>query len=1001
MQTCTNCGFTAEAAFRFCPECGTAAAADSPAREQRKTVTILFCDVTGSTALGESTDPEALRALLARYFERMKAIVESHGGTDEKFIGDAVMAVFGVPVVHEDDALRAVRAAVEMRGALPALGVQARVGVNTGEVVTGTVERLATGDAVNVGARLEQAAAPGDVLIGEQTLQLVRDCVEVEPVEPLVLKGKAKPVRAWRLLAVTGEAARAHDAPMVGRETELRRLRDAYEQAARGRSCQLFTVLGSAGVGKSRLGAEFIGDLAGAEVVRGRCLSYGEGITYWPVVEVVKQLDALPADDSAAAAMQSLLGESDAPTSADEIAWAFRKLLEEQAQSRPLVVVFDDLHWGEQTFLDLVEHVADLSRDAPLLLFCMARPELLDRRPAWGGGKMNATTVLLEPLDASETDTLLAAHGGVDQSLRDRIREASEGNPLFVEEMLALVRDSRSAEIEVPPTIQALLAARLDQLEPAERNVLERGSIEGRIFHHGAVQALSNGEGQLSQKLIALVRKELVRPDRSQLPGDDAYRFRHLLIRDAAYDALPKATRAELHARFAAWLEERTSDLVELDEILGHHLEQAARYKRELGQENAALAERAGDLLGTAGVRALWRSDFNAALALLERALELLRPLRPEVDFALKLAAAHFRKLETRRAAEVAETAAEGARTAGDQAGEAAALVVAAHARCLTAIEPDFDELEALARDAVPLLEESKSYGLLLHVWLAIADIENLRGRFGPRTDAIEQALRCASLSGVRPTHLFGLGSVLASGPQPADEALRALDALAPVSPAPDVQIQRARLLGMLGRFEEAWTLAGTAGERFRQMAGETNTLSGLSDLALAEISEYRGDYKTAAELLRSRCAAFEEHEQWSFLSTYAPALGRDLCKLGRFDEAEPLADRGRELGIEQDVATQRIWRQTKALVLAHRGDHEEAERLAREAVAIGAGSDALSLQGDTLWDLGEVLAAAGRTDEAAAALEQALELYERKQNLAMVAQVRPRLEALRHELPA
>jgi class 3 adenylate cyclase len=435
---------------------------------QRKTVTVVFCDVTGSTALGESIDPEALRALLARYFERMKGIVESHGGSVEKFIGDAVMAVFGVPVAHEDDALRACRAAVEMRDALPELGIAGRVGVNTGEVVTGTEERLATGDAVNVAARLEQAAQPGEVLIGETTLGLVRPAVELGEERPLELKGKADAVSAWPLLAVTGEIERRFATPMVGRETELRRLRDAFQQAAHDRSCQLFTVLGSAGVGKSRLAAEFLGGL-GARVVRGRCLSYGDGITYWPVVEILKQLGTLP-DGDAAQPLRSLLGESELPAAADEIAWGFRKLLEQEAQEQPLVCVLDDLHWAEETLLDLVEHIADLSRDAALLLLCMARPELLERRPSWGGGKWNATTVLLEPLDAAETDQLLGELGGVTDDLRERIVQVAEGNPLFIEEMLALVRDSSGGDVEVPPTIQALLAARLDQLDPAERS---------------------------------------------------------------------------------------------------------------------------------------------------------------------------------------------------------------------------------------------------------------------------------------------------------------------------------------------------------------------------------------------------------------------------------------------------------------------------------------------------------------------------------------------------
>jgi class 3 adenylate cyclase len=333
---------------------------------QRKTVTVVFCDVTGSTELGESTDPEALRGLLARYFERMKGIVESHGGSVEKFIGDAVMAVFGVPVAHEDDALRACRAAIEMRDALPELGIAGRIGVNTGEVVTGTEERLATGDAVNVAARLEQAAQPGEALIGEETLALVRTAVEVGDERRLELKGKSEEVPGWPLLAVTGEVERRFATPMVGRETELRRLRDAFQQAVHDRSCQLFTVLGSAGVGKSRLAAEFLGDIQG-RVVRGRCLSYGEGITYWPVVEILKQLGTLPEGD-AARPLQALLGESDMSAAADEIAWGFRKLLEQEAQEQPLVCLLDDLQWGEETLLDLVEHLADMSRDAPLLL---------------------------------------------------------------------------------------------------------------------------------------------------------------------------------------------------------------------------------------------------------------------------------------------------------------------------------------------------------------------------------------------------------------------------------------------------------------------------------------------------------------------------------------------------------------------------------------------------------------------------------------------------------
>src|SRR5437588_1048744 len=453
----------------------------------RKVVTVLFCDVVGSTALGESVDPEALQGLLVRYMERMTAVVESHGGSVEKCIGDAVMAVFGVPAVHEDDALRACRAAVEMREALPELGLEGRIGLNSGEVLTGTEERLATGDAVNVAARLEQAAEPGEVLIGAGTVRLVGDAVELGVERRLELKGKAEAVTAYPLLAAAGEVSRRSDVPIVGRERERRALDDAWERVRSERACHLFTLLGAAGVGKSRLTAEFVASLDRLPVVRGRCLSYGEGITYWPLVEVVLQLDRRPSDLRAAAAIASLLGESDVPATADEIAWAFRKLLEESA---PLVCVFDALHWAEPTFLDLVDHGADWSRDAPILLVCIARPELLDRRPTWAGGKLNATTVLLEPLTAQETDELielLLGDAELDEALLVRIREAAEGNPLFVEQMLAMVAESPNGDVVVPPTIQALLAARLDQLDASERGVLERGSVEGKIFHRGGV----------------------------------------------------------------------------------------------------------------------------------------------------------------------------------------------------------------------------------------------------------------------------------------------------------------------------------------------------------------------------------------------------------------------------------------------------------------------------------------------------------------------------------
>ncbi len=940
-------------------------------------MTVLFCDVTGSTGLGESTDPEALRALLARYFEKMSGIVDSHGGTVEKFIGDAVMAVFGVPVAHEDDALRAVRAASDMREALPDLGVQARIGVNTGQVVTGTEERLATGDAVNVAARLEQAAAPGEVLIGEGTHALVDEAVVAEPVEALTLKGKSEPVSAYRLVSVLNAPERSHAMRFVGREPELAQIAAAWERAQA--RCGMVTVMGEAGVGKSRLVAEALAGIEG-RVVRGRCLPYGEGITYWPVVEVVKQLAVLPSDPVAAAAIRSLLGESEQGTSSDEIAWAFRKLLEDQA---PLVVCFDDLQWGEETFLDLVETTALMSAGAPLLLLCMARPELLDRRPGWPGA------FRLDPLGSEETDELIG--DAVSEELRGRIAHAAGGNPLFVTEMLALATDG--GEVEVPPTLKALLATRLDQLEEPQRRVLERGSVEGELFHRGAVQALAPEESEVLPRLAALVRHDLIRPDRPQFSGEDGFRFRHLLIRDAAYEALPKAVRADLHGRFADWLEEKRT-LVELDELVGYHVERAARYQAELGRPVPELALRAGDRLVAAGRRALDRGDERAAAGLLERALALTRPLRLDVHAELDLAQAHWDDPE--RPARILEDASVQAGEAGDETAKALALAMAAfHRHWVAPGSPD--ELEALLLRARALLEEAQDHVGLSYVWSALGyGVANGRARADAWAAAAEQALHHSRLAGrpglARPTDL---GVALCVGSRPADEALETVDRLlVELGRRPELLLSRGWLLGMLDRRDEAWR---DAEEAYARLSEQSSTR--WPDWHLAEISSLAGDYADACSRLQIVCDWLDATEQTGFLETYLGRLGRELCMLGRFEEAEQAAERGRSLeatlgGSVPDY----YWRQVLARVHAHRGEHAKAERLAREAVAASKQTDFLGDQCHVLWDMAEVLAAAERLYDAEAALAQALELCRQKKNLALARQVDDRLAQLRDE---
>ena len=981
MPTCTTCGHEAEAGSRFCPRCGGALDSAAGPREVRKVVTVLFCDVTGSTSLGERTDPEALRALLASYFERMSAIVESHGGTVEKFIGDAVMAVFGVPASHEDDALRACRAAVEMRDAFAELGIQGRIGVNTGEVVTGTEERLATGDAVNVAARLEQAAEPGEVLVGEPTLALVRDAVVAEAVEPLELKGKSEPVPAYRLHDVSALPERSHAWPFVGRTQELATLLEAWDRARTHARCELITVIGDAGVGKSRLVGEAL-DLIDAQVVRGRCLPYGEGITYWPVVEVVKQLRALPSDELAAEALRSLLRESDRPTSADEIAWAFRKLLEERA---PLVVCFDDLQWGEETFLELVESTALVSAGAPLLLICMARPELLGRRPSW------STPLRLEPLQPDEADALIG--GSLPEEARRRIVERTGGNPLFITEMLALATDGD--DLEVPPTLRALLAARLDQLDPHERSVLERGAVEGEIFHRGAVQALAPEEPEVLPRLAALVRHDLIRSDRPQFPGEDAFRFRHLLIRDAAYEALPKGVRADLHVRLADWLEEKQT-LVELDEVSGYHLEQAARYRAELGQSDPALALRAGDRLLAAARRAADREDGRAAVALYERTLSLTRPVRSDVRAELELAAVLLN--EPVRAAAICEDAALRAGAAGDETGAALARAMAFFYGCFFGPGTP-DELEALLLGVRPRLEAIDDHAGLAQVWWALGfGVANGRGRVDDWTAAAEQAYRHNRLAGRAAQPPGDLGITLIEGTRPADEALEQLDGyLAESSPTTWLLLTRAWLLAMLERGAEVQEAVQAA----TAMLPDPEA-AGFGEWLHAEISALAGDQEDATRRLRVLCEWLEATQQLSLLSTYLARLGRSLCKLGRYDEAEGCIDRSRALaeriGRTEPVGEYFVWNQVLARVQAHRGRPAEAEALAQKAVAGSEEFDTLSDQCLALCDLAEVLAAAERFDEAVSALERALERAQRKKNLALARQVRERLAEVRLE---
>jgi class 3 adenylate cyclase/tetratricopeptide (TPR) repeat protein len=985
---CASCGHANGDAARFCEACGLALGAASG--ERRKVVTVLFCDVVDSTVLGESTDPEAVRATLARYFERMKGILEHHGGSVEKFIGDAVMAVFGVPVVHEDDALRACRAAVEMRAAFPGLGVEGRIGISTGEVVTGTEERLATGDALNVAARLQQAAQPGEVLLGLPTLALVGEAVDVEPLQPLVLKGKTEPVPAYRLLRVRQAPERQHEALFVGRARELAIVREAWERVRTEQRCELVTLVGTAGVGKSRLVLEFLSSVE-ATVVRGRCLPYGAGITYWPVVEVLKQLDMLPADHDAAAAIRSLLGESDAGTSAEEIAWAFRKTLEEAAAERAVVVVFDDIQWGEETFRDLIEHVALLSSGASILVLCMARPELTEHHAAW------PVALRLEPLADAEVRELIAER--VPERLRERIATAAAGNPLFIEAMLAMAGEG-DEEVTVPPTLQALLAARLDQLDPAERSVLERAAVEGEIFHRGAVQALAPDETQVTPRLAALVRKELIRPDKPQLLGEDGFRFRHLLLRDAAYDALPKATRADLHERYASWLEQHETELVEQDELLGYHLEQACLYRRGLGMVDDGVLERAARRrLAAGGYRAAFRQDYGAAASLLERATAVVSA--PEIDLALE-AELSFALLwcgRGDRAIDRADGLVARARAAGDRVGELCGRILGAVLRIDREQKGMTERLAALVDQALPVFEAAGDDLAQYIGYRGLAAVAGMRAQADAELEADEQAFAHARRAGHQPPMLLGgRASGRFFGTTPASKLLAWLDENEPTAGRDQfLRAYRAGTLAMLGHFDEARTILAQQRAELTSRGGGI-LLANIIAFESVWVEQWAGNPVAAVEFAREGWRLHEELGEQGFLAQAAVSLAQALYALDRLEEADAWAGRAAELGAKDDVAKEMLWRQVRAKVLARHGDHAEAQRIAREAVGICDATQLLNAQGDAYSDLGEVLLLAGRLEDARSALGEAHARYARKENRVSAQRVQARLESLRAE---
>jgi class 3 adenylate cyclase/tetratricopeptide (TPR) repeat protein len=1025
-------------------------------------VTILFADVSGSTSLGEQLDPESMRALMGRYFAEMRTIIERHGGTVEKFIGDAVMAVFGIPQLHEDDALRAVRASAEIRERLSRLNadleaqrgvaIRFRTGVNTGEVVAGDPsvgQTFVTGDTVNTAARLEQAAQPAEILLGQSTYRLVRDAVVAEPIEPIEAKGKAEPVPAYRLVSVTAGAAghaRRLDAPMVGRHREIHVLADAFDRAVADRAGQLVTVLGAAGVGKSRLVQELRQRVEShATFLEGRCLSYGEGITYWPLADALRGAVAVDDDETAESWRAGLVAltagqpQSEAiveqimgligvgePGGGNEAFWAVRRLLEEMARQRPLVLVIDDLHWATPTFLDLVEHVADWTRDVPILLVCLARPELLELRPSWAGGRMNATTFLLEPLDAKAVNELLThlvAGAQVATELRGRIAAAAEGNPLFVEEVVAMLverdelvdhddrrpRVAKTAELEVPPSIEALMAARLDQLPPGERSVLERGSVIGTQFGAGEVARLDDEAESASvhPALMAMVRRDLLRADpEAILPmgvDDDGFRFRHQLIRDGAYAGMSKAERARLHERYAGLLEELPADqLRQLDEVVGYHLEQAHVLWTALGGKPATrdTASGAARHLAAAGMRASDRGDQAATANLLARAAMLLEPADPQRIALLPRLGYALVNLGRFDDAQAAISEAIDATTNGSDPG-ARVEALLTYAGLADLKGASMAEMKPYIEEALAIAERTGDPAQLSLAHGALGGLAFGVGRLGEARREGERALDFAQRSGdpiqeVYPRNL--LGQVIRMGTDPAADIDRILAE----------NLAFAREHGRWGM--EASMLGVQAIEAARRgqipmarrLLAESVAISedrGLYFLVTATSSNrgyvefLAGDSAARERLVREGYEQLNAIGERGHLSTVAAELADALVDLVRLDEAEAMCAVAEEAGAEDDMVTQVGVRLVRGRLAAAHGTMDEALTFAASALALADEGEYYDLRTESRLVFAQVLLDVGRFEEARVRAEEVIDLAQVRGDVIFEARARDLIE--------
>lgn len=1021
-------------------------------------MTLLFCDVSGSTRLGERMDAESVRDLMSEYFREMRSVIESHGGTIEKFIGDAIVAVFGMPEAHEDDALRAVSAANDMAARLEALNerlqmrfgsrLEHRIGVNTGEVMVGGPiggDTFATGDTVNVAARLEQAASPGDILIGESTYRSVKGAVRVDPVGPIAAKGKRLPIHAHRLVSIDRPVRAPHQSGgFVGREVEMADLRQTYRACVDQPRSGLVLLVGEPGVGKSRLVDVFGAEIAAeASVYMGRCLSYGAAITYWPLSEVVRQaaqVREISSREQARARLERTvasvehgpriatllaraIGLEDGVASAEEIRWAAGRFVEAIARRGPLLLIFDDLQWAEPPLIDLIEHVAASAQTAPILIVGLARPELLEVRP-----KLGDAVIRLEPLDVEMSSLLLerlleSSH--VPATARSRLLASAGGNPLFLEELVGAVADEEArrtdqgeslpsadaAVVPMPSSIQSLLEARLDGLPEDERRALEHASVEGEVFHRGAVEHLSGQTApeNVSVVLGRLVRKGFLRPAASTFADQAAFRFRHILIRDAAYGTTPKKVRAKLHEGLVDWAESVVGDRQpEFEEILGFHLEQAYLQRKALGTIDAhgfELADRAAGKLSSAGRRNFARGNVPAASNLFARAADLIPQAADRVPILVDLAEVLARGGDVAGSTRISAEVVRLADAAGDHASRSYAML----SYILTAVFPfvhhwlPHDEALAEIRSAIDVFEGTGDERGLARAYAALDVVDQTSGRGNQMRSALEASLKHARRADSEREEVWALGRLCITSvwdATPVDEAAeRCVEVLSDAADRPltraQAQMSLAGLVAMGGDIEGGRERLAVVHDIHRELGSPMQAISHTAPMA-AYIAFWAGDFETAERAVRP---AFEAVERFGAPSTsrwMAALLADALCGIGDLEGAELVSRRAFE-GVPADHRQAQIdWRIPRSRILARVGREEEGERLAQEAVAIAGETDFLLHKTMSLVALTDVLILREMWSEAEAALADAFKVCDRKRAPGLAAYAASREPLLR-----